>query len=116
MPIIVLLLISLAAGLAIALAFDRLAPAHGASAAIADALEHAAEGAAQRSWRQARLDPEATTGLALTAAVALMITGGFVVAVLAYLVRGNGTLASIDASAANWGHDHATHASMRFLT
>jgi len=116
MPIIVLLLISFAAGLAIALAFDRLAPAQGATAAIADAVEHAAAGAAPRSWRQARLDPETTTGLALTAAVALLISGGLVVAVLAYLVRGNGTLASIDASAATWGHDHATHASMRFLT
>jgi membrane-associated phospholipid phosphatase len=80
-PIVVLLLISLAAALAIAVAFDRLAPAQGA-----------------------------------TSAIALTITGGCVVAVLAYLVRGNRTLAAIDASAATWGHDHATHASMRILT
>jgi undecaprenyl-diphosphatase len=63
-----------------------------------------------------RVDPATTTGLALTAAVGLMIAGGTVVAILAYLVRGNATLASIDSSAAAWGHDHATHASMRALT
>jgi membrane-associated phospholipid phosphatase len=116
MPIIVLLIVALAAGLAIGLAFDRLAPAKGATAAAADALEHAAESAAVRSWWQMRVDPAAATGLALTAAVALFIIGGSVVAVLAYLVRGNATLASIDSSAAAWGHDHATHASTRALT
>jgi membrane-associated phospholipid phosphatase len=116
MPIIALFLIALAAGLLIGLAFDRLAPAQGATAAAADALETAAEGVVVRSWWQMRVDPAAATGLALTAALALFIAGGTVVAVLAYLVRGNATLASIDSSAAAWGHDHATHASTRALT
>jgi len=113
MPIVVLLLLSLAAGLLIGLASGRLAPAEGATTAAADALEHAAEGA---TWWRARADPATATGLALTAALALSIGGGTVVAVLAYLVRGNGTLASLDSSAAAWGHDHASHASTRALT
>ena len=116
MPIIALLLIALAAGLLIALAFDRLAPASGATAAAADALDNVAERSELRSWWRTRVDPATTTGLALTAAVALFIAGGTVVALLAYLVRGNATLASIDSSAAAWGHDHATHASTRALT
>ena len=56
------------------------------------------------------------TGLALTAASALLIAGGLVVAVLAYLVRGNSQLRSVDSSAAQWGSDHATHLSTRLLT
>ena len=57
-----------------------------------------------------------STGLALSAAVALMIAGGFVVALLAFLVRRHAGLRSIDSSAAAWGNDHATHLSTRLLT
>ena len=35
---------------------------------------------------------------------------------LAYLIRGNATLASIDSSAAQWGNDHATALSTRLIT
>ena len=76
MPILVLLLIAFAAGLLIGLAFDRFAPAQGATAAAAEAVEHAVESHAPRTWWRARTDPAVATGLALTAAVAMVIVGG----------------------------------------
>ena len=115
MPIILLLLVALVSGLLIALAFDRLAPAKGATAAAAEAIEHVAESSGLRIWWRARTDPALTTGLALTAAVALMIVAGLTVGLLAYLVRGNSTLAAVDSSAAEWGNDHATQLSTRML-
>ena len=115
MPIILLLLLALAAGLLIAVAFDRFAPAKGATAAAADAMEAMVEGSRLRTWWRARMDPAMATGLALTLAVAATVIGGAVIGVLAYLIRGNDTLASIDASAAQWGDDHATELSTRML-
>ena len=116
MPILLLLIVALASGLLIALAFDRLAPARGATAAVADAAESMAEASRLRLWWRARIDAGVLTGLALTAAVAMMIGGGLVLGVLAYLVRGNRTLASLDSSVAHWGNDHATQLSTRLLT
>jgi undecaprenyl-diphosphatase len=116
MPFILLLAIALCSGLLMALGFARFAPSRGASAAAADAIEGAVEERRLPSWRQRRMDPEVLTGLALSAAVALLIAGGFVVALLAFLVRRHEGLRSIDSSAAAWGNDHATHTSTRLLT
>jgi membrane-associated phospholipid phosphatase len=116
MPILLLLLIALTAGGSVALAFDRLAPAEGATTAAADAVETMVESSSLRLWWRQRMDPAVATGLALTAAVAMIIGGGLVIGLLAYLVRGNATLASIDSSAAQWGNDHATVTSTRLLT
>jgi membrane-associated phospholipid phosphatase len=115
MPILILLLIALAAGVLIAFAFDRLAPAKGATAALADSAEDALTSTATHTWWQTRTNPTVATGLALTAAVAMMVGGGIVVGLLAYLARGNATLASIDSSAARWGNNHATELSTRLL-
>jgi membrane-associated phospholipid phosphatase len=115
MPILILLIIALSAALLIGVAFDRLAPAKGATTAAADAVESVAEASRLRMWWRARTDPAVATGLALTAAVATMIGGGFVVGVLALLVRNNSTLASLDSSVADWGNAHATHLSTRLL-
>jgi undecaprenyl-diphosphatase len=115
MPILVLLLVALASGLLIALVFDRLAPAKGVTTAAADVVEQVAETSSLRMWWRARTDPEVATGLALSAAVALMIAAGVVIGVLALLIRGIATLASIDSSAAQWGSDHATHLSTSVL-
>ena len=57
MPIFVLLLLALVSGLLIALVFDRLAPAKGATAAAAEAVEHLAETSSLRMWWRARTDP-----------------------------------------------------------
>jgi undecaprenyl-diphosphatase len=116
MPILLLIIVALASGLLIALAFDRLAPARGATAAVADAAGSIAEASRLRLWWRARIDAGVLTGLALTAAVAMMIGGGLVLGVLAYLVRGNRTLASLDSSVAHWGNDHATQLSTRLIT
>jgi membrane-associated phospholipid phosphatase len=66
-------------------------------------------------WWRARTDPALTTGLALTAALVLMIVAGLAIGLLTYLVRGNSTLAAIDSSAAEWGNDRATQLSTRML-
>jgi membrane-associated phospholipid phosphatase len=116
MPIFLLLIVALVAGALIALAFDRLAPARGVTTAAADTVEQAVESSAKRTWWRTRTDPDVVTGLALTAAVAMVIGGGLVIGLLAYLIRGNATLASIDSSAARWGNDHATTLSTRLLT
>lgn len=56
----------------------------------------------------ARLDPHAATGLALTLALLAIVVGGVLLAVLAYLVRGNTELVRLDNSVANWGDQHAS--------
>jgi membrane-associated phospholipid phosphatase len=64
-----------------------------------------------RSWLRARRDPAAATGLALSLALGATILGGLVLAVLAYLVRGNDALIDTDSGVERWGHDHASHLS-----
>ena len=65
--------------------------------------------------RDARLDPAAATGLALTLALVLAIGGGLVLGVLAYLVRSNGHLIGIDNGVAKWGNRHASATSTHVL-
>lgn len=62
-----------------------------------------------------RLDPEAATGLALTAAMIVAIGGGFLFAVLAYLIRSHAHLLGIDSGIAKWGNRHATATSTHVL-
>jgi|SRR5829696_6837892 len=62
-------------------------------------------------WRSAlgaRLDPELATGLALTVALAVIVVGGVLLGVLAYLVRGDTDLVRLDDGVAVWGQRHAT--------
>jgi undecaprenyl-diphosphatase len=56
----------------------------------------------------ARLDPEAATGLALTLALVLLVCGGLVLAVLAFVIRADPDAIGLDASAARWGARHRT--------
>ena len=46
---------------------------------------------------------------------AVAVLGGILVGVLAYLMRSNSTLASLDRSVGQWGADHATHWSTQVL-
>ena len=69
-----------------------------------------------RRFIKSRLNPEVATGLALTVALGAVIVGGFVIGVLAYLVRTNSRLVDLDASVAQWGADHAGSVSERGLT
>jgi membrane-associated phospholipid phosphatase len=55
-----------------------------------------------------RLDAQTATGLGLTLALLVIVGGGALFAVLAYLVRGNADLIRLDNSVANWGDRHAS--------
>lgn len=55
-----------------------------------------------------RLDPRAATGLGLTLALIAIGGGGVLLAVLAYLVRGDTGLVRLDESVATWGDRHAS--------
>ena len=79
-----------------------------ATEAAAHAVAHAAGPGHAPTWWRARLHPGEATGLLLTMGAAIVIAGGVVIGVLAYLVRGNDTLRGIDTSAADWGARHAT--------
>lgn len=56
----------------------------------------------------ARLDPEAATGLALTLALVVLVGGGVLLAVLAFLLRSDPDAIGLDAGAANWASRHRT--------
>ena len=76
--------------------------------AARDVGEKVGHRARLRSVVVRRLNPDAATGLALTVALALIVVGGLVLALLAYLIRANDTLADLDRSVAEWGDRHAT--------
>jgi membrane-associated phospholipid phosphatase len=112
MPIVVLLILSLALGALVAYAGYRYpTPAVGHTPAdkAAEKIETEME---RHPWLlrlvYERLDPATATGLALTLALGLAILGGLLVGVLAYLVRSNQTLVDFDLSVGQWGVDNAT--------
>jgi membrane-associated phospholipid phosphatase len=109
MPLLVLFILVSVVGLTVGLLawrFPRAAPR--------PSLE-AAEAVGKRSRLARRLDPEVATGLALTVALAIVIVGGVLFAVLAYLVRSNQHLLAIDKSVAKWGNRHSSPTEMRVL-
>ena len=61
-----------------------------------------------RSLLTRRLDRTVATGFLLTLAVACALAAGFVLGVLAYLVRSFPALKRVDRSVAAWGYDHRT--------
>ena len=110
MPIVALILISLSIGALVAHAASRYPfagqrPAHAAAEHIETGMEH-------HPWLlrlvRDRMNPATATGLALTLALGLAIVGGVLIGLLAYLVRGNGTLVRVDFSVGQWGVDNAT--------
>jgi membrane-associated phospholipid phosphatase len=121
MPLLLLLLVALAAGVSVALAVwsyptAAIVPTHPTETAeekLGDAL---AQHSRLRKILVERLDPGIATGLALTLALGVIVVGGLVLAVLAYLVRSSGLLVGLDESAAEWGFDHASDLSDRGLT
>ena len=64
---------------------------------------------------RARVDPQATTGLALTVAGAIVIVGAVGVGLLLFMVRRNLGFAHWDLSAARFGARHVTSASTAVL-
>jgi membrane-associated phospholipid phosphatase len=110
-PLLVLTLIACAAGLLAAVAalrYPRSAPG-ATTTPVVEAVARASDRhAAIRRWARARRDPGVATGLALTLAAAVAIGGVATLGLVAYLARGNDALRRVDATAAQWGHDHAT--------
>jgi len=113
MPLLLLILIALAAACATGLAawrYPRLSA--GSPAPAFDAARKAGEVVASHSSRRNRLaprfDPHAATGLALTLALLMTIGGGVGLGALAYLERTNGHLNALDRSVGSWGYRHST--------
>jgi undecaprenyl-diphosphatase len=111
MPLLLLLVIAISSGLAAAF-LTRLYPHRTVAPPVVETAHeaglHATGPAARRALRAARLDPEKATGLALTLAIAVILVGGVVLALLTVVVRSTDVLAGLDTSAAEWGDRHAT--------
>jgi undecaprenyl-diphosphatase len=113
MPIVLLLLVALTAGAAVTMAVWRLPqapfvptrPTAAATEAVGETLAHHTR---LRRLLVDRLDPAVATGLALTLALGVIVLGGLVLAVLAYLVRSSDRLNDLDESVAEWGFAHAS--------
>lgn len=117
--LLVTVLVSAAAGILAAAGVRRWPqadPARSASRAIEDELVR---------WRRARvflrsrLDPAATTGLALTAALLALVLAGAVLGVGTYMVRTGSGVVHFDQSVASWAATHVEGTSfqaLRFLT
>jgi membrane-associated phospholipid phosphatase len=119
MPFLLLLLISVLAGLGAAFLTRRYpggAPAPAVVEAAREAGGHAPGAAGRRARRAARFDPEKATGLALSLALLVVLAGGIVLALLAVAVRSSDVLAGVDSSVAEWGNHHASAWSHDALT
>ena len=119
MPLLVLLIVALAAGLVAGVATSRYPPIPEAGPPTAAAARTVGESLGRhqrvRAFVATRLDPATATGLALTIALILAVGGGLLLGALAYLVRGNAHLLAIDRGVADWGHRHASAVSMHVL-
>ena len=104
--LLIVVVLSLGAGIVAAIGVRRWPQADPAPSAT-HALEH------QRTrWRRAhlflhsRLDPAATTGLALTFALFAVVAAGVVLGAVIYMVRTRSGVVSIDQSVARWSARH----------
>ncbi len=121
MPVLILTIVALAAGGAMTLLMWRY-PRQSRfvrmpALASADKVgEVARRHSSVRHLLGRRLDPESATGLALSLALAVLVAGGAALGLLAYLVRTNARLLSIDNSVAKWGERNASPLSTHILT
>jgi membrane-associated phospholipid phosphatase len=110
MPFLLLLFVALAIGslvTVLAAHYPHTAGVSQPSDKAAQEIGHViAEHSRLRRLLRSRLDRETATGLALTLALLLIIVAGLVIGALAYLIRSNSELASIDRSVGQWGVDH----------
>ncbi|MDX6455786.1 MAG: hypothetical protein QOD48_1893, partial [Gaiellaceae bacterium] len=121
MPVLLLFAIAMTVGLVVGFVAWRY-PRIAKSAATQPTIETARKVGATvgrhprlRPFLNARLDPAAATGLALTVAMIFSIGGGVLFGVLAYLVRTNSNLIGIDNGVAKWGSRHASTLSTHVL-
>ena len=107
MPLLALLLIAVVIGALVArlsLAVSSRHPGRAVAKEIGTAVADRPE--LRRATRRA--DSESVTGIALAVALAIVLCGGLVLAVLAFLVRSDTGLAHLDRSVAEWGQRHAS--------
>lgn len=119
MPFVLLIVISLAAGLGGALLAShgslRLIAGYAASGADGDASSIATRQNFIQRWIEASRRRTRAAGLPLWAALAVFVGGWLLVGGLALLVRLNDALPSIESSAARWSSSHATASSKHAL-
>jgi membrane-associated phospholipid phosphatase len=113
MTLLVLLLVATVTAGAVGALTWRWARAAGPAAPSAMGTARKAGAAIRRHPRHGtalatRLDPHTATGLGLTLALLVIVGGGVLLAVLAYLVRHNTDLIRLDNGVANWGDRHAS--------
>jgi undecaprenyl-diphosphatase len=111
MTLLLLLTVATAAGSVVAMLTWRWSGPSGPPAAPAEAAARSAGDALRRhpgktSALARRLDPAVATGLALTLAALVIVVGGVLLGVLAYLVRSTTDLVRLDQSVARWGFEH----------
>jgi len=106
--LLLLIVATVAAGAVAALAWRWAAPGKPATGAARRAGAAIGRHSRGRGALAGRLDPEVATGLALTLALVLIVGGGLLLAVLAYLIRGDTQLVRLDESVANWGDRHGS--------
>lgn len=111
MPILLLILVAVLAGMLVSLAATRY-PKPLIEAPVEAAAEQVEAEIEKHPWLlrllRGRLDPATATGLVLTIALGLAILGGILIGLLAYFVRSSGTLIDTDRSVGQWGADNAT--------
>src|SRR4051812_34938528 len=78
------------------------------ASAVAHELDRKDQEPRSRFQLSTRLDPKTETGLLLLLALAVLVVGGFILGVLAFLVRSNSGLLHFDRSVAPWGEEHMT--------
>ena len=107
MPLLALLLIAVVVGGIVArvsLAVSRRHPGQAAARKMGTAVAERPE----LRMATRRTDSESVTGLALAVAFAIVLCGGLLLAVLAFLVRSDSGLVRLDRSVAQWGQRHAS--------
>jgi membrane-associated phospholipid phosphatase len=108
--VLVLVVVAVAAGAAVSAAVLRWPAADPASprATTAVVRREVEAHATVRTFVRARVDPQVTTGLLLTVALAAVVVGAVAVGVLFWMVRANAGLARVDRGLATWGATNAT--------
>ena len=120
MPILILLVLALTAGVGVFAAARRYPTSAGAPPPASEAAgRQLGKEAVRHVWLgrllRSRLDPGSATGLALTLALGAAVIGGLLLGLLAYLMRTNDRLVDLDRSVGQWGANHATHWSTQML-
>jgi membrane-associated phospholipid phosphatase len=109
MPVVIVVVVALGAGLFTAALVARFPAADPAAPRVAPhAIANAAEKPAVSGFLRSRVDPEAVTGLLLTTALVIALGAAIAIGALFEMVQHNALLARFDLSAARFGAQHAT--------